>query len=114
MPASGKGIHHFHIRKRVHENLEPYPHPEKWKRRMDKAIYAVGIAGPLLAIPQALEVWVEKNVAGISLITWVGWLFLAFFWISYGVMHKEKPIIITYSAWVLINLFIIAGVIVYS
>ena len=36
------GYHHFHRRKRIHLKHEKYPHPNKWKRLIDKISQAVG------------------------------------------------------------------------
>ena len=64
------GLHHFYKRKRIYQKLEPYPHPNKWKRLMDKLIYAVGIFGPVMTIPQLTKIWLDKNAAGVSAISW--------------------------------------------
>ena len=107
-------LHHFHIRKRIHQKHEPYPHPNKWKALMDKIIYAVGIAGPLLTIPQLTKIWVDKNASGVSIVSWSAYLVIGVFWLTYGIMHKEKPIILTYSLWIIINAFIVVGIIIYG
>ena len=114
MAQDGHGLHHFHKRKRIHIEHEPYPHPNKWKRIMDKLIYFVGIFGPIMTLPQLMIIWIEKNAAGVSLISWGSYLIIAVFWIIYGIMHKEKPIIITYSLWVLLDIFIVIGVLLYG
>jgi uncharacterized protein with PQ loop repeat len=108
-----KGLHHFHRRKRIHEKHEPYPHPDKWKNLMDRMIYVVGMFGPIMAIPQLLGIWVEKNTAGVSLITWGAFLIIAVFWITYGIMHKAKPIITTYIGWIIMDILIVAGILLY-
>ncbi len=114
MVHGSTGLHHFHKRVRKHEKLEPYPHPNKFKRFMDKAIFVVGIFGPLMTIPQVMKVWLNKNVSGISPITWSAFIFIASFWLCYGILHKEKPIIITQSLWFTMHLSILAGVIIYG
>ncbi len=105
-----KGEHHFHKRKRIHQEHEPYPHPNRIKNTMDKMIYFVGISGPIMAIPQLYNIWTEKNISGVSPITWFAFLFIAMFWIAYGIMHKTKPIIITYSGWIVIDILILIGI----
>ena len=107
------GQHHAHIRKRIHQKHEKYPHPNKTKRFMDKAIYVVGVFGPVMTVPQLIKIYVEKTTAGISLITWVAYLIVALFWLTYGVMHKEKPIIFTNILWISINIPIIVGTLLY-
>ena len=45
-----EGLHHFHTRKRIHQKHEIYPHPDRWMNFMDKAIYVMGVFGPLMTI----------------------------------------------------------------
>jgi uncharacterized protein with PQ loop repeat len=80
---------------------------------VNKIIYVVAIAGPLMTIPQILKIFLEKNAAGVSLTTWSAYIVLGFFWLSYGIMHKEKPIIITNTLWIIIEVIIVMGIIMY-
>jgi uncharacterized protein with PQ loop repeat len=107
-----KGLHHFHKRKRIYEQHEPYPHPDKWKRLMDRLIYFVGVMGPLMSLPQLMNIWVYGNSAGVSAVTWGALAVLSLFWLTYGAMHKEKPIILSSSMWVLFDTLIVIGVLV--
>ncbi|OGG20342.1 hypothetical protein A3D03_02220 [Candidatus Gottesmanbacteria bacterium RIFCSPHIGHO2_02_FULL_40_13] len=78
---------------------------------MDKSVYLLVVAGITANIPQLTKIWGEKNTAGVSLITWLGFLTGSLFWLSYGLIHKEKPIIISNFFFVLIQLFIVLGLI---
>ena len=112
--SSTTGMHHFHIRKRVHENLEPYPHPNKWKRFMDKAIYVVGAFGLVMTLPQLMNIWVDQNAAGVSVVSWGAYLVCAIFWLAYGLLHRVKPIIYTNSVWIVLETMIITGALMYG
>ena len=114
MPTHNQGLHHFHRRKRIYANHEPYPHPNKWKSLMDNLIYFVGIIVPLMTVPQVAKIWIDKNVQGISLIAWITYTISSLFWVVYGVMHKEKPIIVTSSLLFILDFFVVIGVIVYQ
>jgi len=109
-----EGLHHFHIRKRIHQKHETYPHPNEFKRFMDRAIYIIGIIGPIMTIPQLMKIWVEKNASGVSAISWGAYLFTAIFWLIYGIQHKEKPIIFTYGIWIILEALIVVGTIMYG
>ena len=87
-------LHHLHLRKRIHQNLEQYPHPDKWKNFLDKLIYLVGVSGPIMTLPQLYKIWIEQNASGVSLVSWSWYLIIAFIWSLYGIVHKEKPIIV--------------------
>lgn len=108
------GLHHFLSRKFLYQKLEPYPHPDKLKRILDKLIYVAGIAGPVMTIPQVTIIWVDKNASGVSLVTWIAYLIITIFWLFYGLVHKEKPIIISNILWIIFEVVIIAGIIMYS
>lgn len=107
-------LHHFHRRKRIHQKHEPYPHPNKWKRLMDRLIYIVGIFGPIMTIPQLMKIWIEKNAVGVSPISWGSYLVIAMFWVIYGIIHEEKPIILTYTVWIVLDIFIVIGTLMYG
>ena len=108
------GLHHFHKRKNMIKKLERYPSKNKFKRLMDKLIYVVAVCGPLVALPQVFQIWISKNVVGVSLITWIGFLVISLFWLTYGILHKEKPIILMNSLWIIIYSSIIAGVFLFQ
>ena len=84
------------------------------KKFVDKGIYVVGILGPISTIPQLLEIWISQNASGLSLMTWLLWISIAFFWLLYGILHKEKPIIISYIIWIIVDTIVILGIILYK
>ena len=108
------GLHHYHKRKRIYLKKEPYPSKDKWKRFMDKAVYGAGIFGLIMTLPQLTNIWIDKNAAGVSAISWSAYLLGAIVWLGYGVVHKEKPIIITYSMWIILEVFIVIGTLIYG
>lgn len=112
MASSGR--HHVQKRKRIYQKREPYPHPRKWIRVMDRVIYAMGIIGPIMTIPQLTKIWLEQSAAGVSVISWATYLLIAVTWTVYGILHKEKPIIFTYAIWILLDILIVFGVILYG
>jgi uncharacterized protein with PQ loop repeat len=109
------GLHHVHKRERnTKKELENYPSRKKWVRLMDKLIFIVGISGPIITIPQIMKIWVEQNASGLHLLTWSVYLVIGFFWITYGLMHKSKPIILTYVGWVIVHALIVIGILMYG
>lgn len=106
--------HHIHKRKRIHQKHEKYPHPLPLKRFFDKAIYALGIIGPAGAIPQVYKIYATQDASSISLIMFANNLFLNVVWFTYGYLHKEKPLMLLYSCWAVINTAIVAGTILYG
>lgn len=101
-------------RKRVFELSELYPSPKKFVRWLDKFLVLVAIVGPLVNAPQIWKIYWLKDATGVSILTW-GFLTIGCIpWVAYGLVHKEKPIIISYSLWFVLNLVIVAGVLIYG
>ena len=76
---------------------------------MDNLVYIAALFGVFANIPQLTRIWIDKSVAGVSIITWIGFLLGSSFWLCYGIVHKEKPIIITNALYVAIQFFIVIG-----
>jgi uncharacterized protein with PQ loop repeat len=107
-------LHHLHLRKRKIKGLEPYPARSAGMRMLDAAVYIAGIIGPLMALPQVILVYVGQDATGLSPVSWFAWAILDIPWILYGFVHKERPIIIAYTLWLLINLSVGIGAIIYG
>ena len=103
-------LHHLHKRNK----LEKYPHPVQWKRNLDWIIVIVAIAGPLINIPQITKVYITQNATGLSLLAWTFYVLINIPWFIYGVVHKDKPIIISSSLWALTNIIILIGILMYG
>lgn len=107
-------VHHQSLRKRVHSKKQKYPSPKPFVRWFDRAIILVGLFNAVATIPQVLQIWVGQDASGVSLISWVYYSFAAMmFWI-YGIIHKEIPIIVNYSAGIILYSLIVIGTLIYS
>lgn len=101
------GFHHYHKKKEA-EKAHEYN-----VRLMDKLIYAIGVFGGLVFIPQLLKVWVQGNIAGVSLLSWIGMFIGSIFWEAYGIIHREKPIIIINLMYAAIQILIVIGILIF-
>jgi len=95
-------IHHF-----------KHPHQKKWAKFVDKAIYFVCIVGPIMTLPQIYKIWIEQNASGVSALSWSAYLITAIFWVLYGIAHKQKPLVIISSIWVVLEATIVTGTLIY-
>ncbi|MFH1290906.1 MAG: hypothetical protein ABIH92_05900 [Nanoarchaeota archaeon] len=87
---------------------------EQSRRDLSKFVYIIGIAGLILAIFQAVKIFTAQTAAGVSMIYWGAYLIIAAAWFGYGIYSKNKPIIVTYAMWVLVEILIINGIYFYS
>lgn len=108
-----QGFHHLHKRKQIYQNLEPYPHTRRWKRIFDRFMYLVGTLGPVALLPQIIQVWFYRNTGGISLATWSLLGTAALLWCVYGIIHRERPIIVSNIMLALFNFAVVVGVLLY-
>lgn len=107
---------HMHLRRRAHRGNSVhyvYPSSERLIKLVDAIMYVVGIVGPFVSIPQLIEIYGKGNAQGISVITWIGYCVLTALWLLYGLVHREKPIIITQALWLIVNVAIVVGAIIY-
>lgn len=114
MGTHSQGMHHYQIRKRIHEKHEPYPHPDRLKRFIDKIIYLVAVLGPAMIIPQLIKIWLYQDAGGVSLLTWAGFAFFSIIWLIYGFLHKEKPIIFMNTLLLIFQIMVASGVLIYG
>ncbi len=112
MVQGNSTLHHIHKRKRVHQNLEPYPSKNKLKRFFDKLVYVVVFAGMIMTFPQIYNVWILKLVEGVSVLTWGTYVIGNIIWLMYGFLHKDKPIITSNIIWMIANASVAIGVLI--
>lgn len=108
------GFHHLRSRALLSGGLEPFPAKGALKRFLDRLMYAVGVLAPFALLPQAVRLYATKSSAGISLATWVLLALSNILWLMYGIVHKDKPIIIAHSLFIVMDASIIAGALAYS
>lgn len=94
--------------------MEPFPARSAWKRALDHLVIAVGIIGPVATVPQILKIYLLQQAAGVSALSWGTWALLDIPWILYGMAHRERPIIMTYTLWLVVNAIVCAGAILYG
>src|SRR5580693_9302406 len=81
---------------------------------LDKLTFVVGVIGPFTVLPQIYSIFSTKSAAGVSLTTWALIFIVTFPWILYGVAHKDKSIIVSFSLWEVVNLTVVVGVLLYG
>jgi len=106
-------FHHLHKRKRIYKKLEKYPHPSRSFRILDKIVLVIAFLFPLIELPQLLEIYIKKSAQNVSIITWSFFVLFGIPWIIYGIVHKEKPIVILYALWIIIDSLIVLGIVLY-
>jgi uncharacterized protein with PQ loop repeat len=91
-------MHHIQIKKRQKQTID----------------HIVGIASyiyPLTGAPQVISVF-QGNIDGVSLISWACFAAFAGLFMTYGIIHKIKPMIVLNFLWLCIDLLIVVGILI--
>jgi uncharacterized protein with PQ loop repeat len=108
-------LHHISKRKRFFDlHLEEYPSKKFWIRFLDKLLLIVAAVSPFMAVPQIFQIYSTQSSGDLSLFTWSMFAFFNIPWMIYGIAHKEKPIIIAYILWFIMNSSVVVGILLYS
>jgi len=97
-------LHHHHKQKQKRKKLEP----------LDFLLYFFVFTTPLFEIPQALEIYSNHSADNVSWITWVYFLLANLVWLAYGIRKKIRPIIASYTCYMVVEGIIVIGIIRYS
>src|SRR2546423_15354299 len=88
------------------------PNPQQVSR-LEKVLRGLSVFTMLMTVPQVLTIWIGHNAGGVSLVSWVAYLIAACLWFVYGLQKNDKTIYLACVGWVLLDLAVVIGVIVY-
>ena len=74
----------------------------------------VAVIAPLTTLPQMYTIWIERSAAGISVLTWFLYTLFSIPLLVYGIVHKAKPLIVMYTLWIIVNLSVAIGALLYG
>lgn len=104
------GMRHKHERSLAHQKHKK----TTYKVFLDKVTFVAGVVGPFTVLPQIYSIFHNKSAAGVSLATWLLIFIVTLPWVFYGIAHKEKSIIVSFTLWEIVNLAVVVGVLLYS
>lgn len=96
-------LNHIHKRKQKNKKIS------NAHKMLDQLIYLFAIIGPLMTIPQIMNIWVDRTSGGVSLISWASYLFIDFIWLYYGLVHRDKAILFANTLWIIVNSMVVIG-----
>lgn len=80
---------------------------------VDVAVYIASVTSPLMTIPQVYEIYAHQNAAGVSELSWGAYTLFSMPWLAYGILHKQKPLIIANSLWLVLHATVFIGALLY-
>jgi len=70
---------------------------------------AVAVAAPLTNVPQLVKIWVHKNAAGVSVLSWLMFATISVVWFIHGVKTKDKTMMFMFFSLTVAQLTIALG-----
>jgi len=97
-----------------------HPHPAASalafpsEKVMKQLLGAMSLFTLLMTVPQILTIWVGRQAAGVSLLSWGAYFLSALFWFWYGVRKRDRNIYLPCIAWLALDGAVIIGAAVYG
>ena len=82
--------------------------------RLERVLRVLSVVTMLMTVPQVLNIWIDGNAAGVSIMSWSAYLVSACLWLAYGLQKHDKTIYLACLGWIVLDAAIVAGVIVHS
>lgn len=104
--------YHAHKHQKAHKTLavKKTKHP----KLVDRLIYFAAIVEPLFSLPQAYQIYHSKSAASVSVLSWLGFEVMTLIWLWYGIVHKEKTILIYQGLFFIIDGSVVIGALLYG
>ena len=80
---------------------------------LERLMIFVAVVGPFANLPQLLKIWIKKKTNGVSMVSWILFSILSLVWLIYGIVKKDKYIIITFGITLILQLLIVIGTVIY-
>ncbi len=93
---------------------EPHNSPDRKVRIVDKTCMIFSVIMPLTTIPQIHLIYTEKHATGVSLLMWIFYCVGVIPFLFYGILHKERQLIILNTLWLIAQIIIIIGILKYG
>ncbi len=100
-------LHHHHKKRRKKSD-------SKLISYVDKFVYVGGLFAWIMTMPQVWKIWMNKSAEGVSMYTWLTFAILSSLWIFYGILHKDRRIVVIYSGFVILDTLIVVGTLLYG
>ena len=78
----------------------------------DKFVLVLGVVESFSTLPQLYQIWINKQTAGVSVITWFSYSLIECIWLAYGIRQKDKAIIGGSISWGIMELLVAIGALV--
>lgn len=81
---------------------------------MDYVVYFFSVATPLFELPQAFTIFAHRSAHDVSITTWAFFLLDNVVWIIYAAKRRIMPLLLSTILYLLIEVAIVVGIVLYS
>ena len=95
----------------------PMPHAggvESPSTPLRRLLGGMSIFTLVMSIPQILAIWVHRQAAGVSVVSWSAYLLSALLWFWYGLQQRDRNIYLPCIGWIALDIAVVAGALVYG
>jgi uncharacterized protein with PQ loop repeat len=82
--------------------------------RFERVLNVMSFLTLIMTIPQVWTIWTHRDAGGVSLLSWSTYLVAACLWFVYGLRKGDKTIYLACIGWIILNGFIVIGVLLYA
>ncbi len=75
---------------------------------------SLSIVTLLMTIPQVLTIWLSRQAAGVSMLSWGAYLVSALVWFWYGLKKRDPNIYLPCIGWIALDIAILVGAFLYG
>ena len=98
--------------------MPPNPEPVSDKKAADtplrRVLGAMSVFTMLMTAPQVYTVWVGRQAAGVSVLSWSAYLLSALLWFWFGIQKRDRNIYLPCIGWITLDGAVIVGAVVYG
>lgn len=81
---------------------------------IDRIIYFIAVLEPLFVLPQAIQIFKDRDASSISILSWTGMTILTSIWVWWAAVHNERVVFIYQALFMIFYTFVIAGALLYG
>jgi uncharacterized protein with PQ loop repeat len=94
--------------------ITPAGHASLSETVMSRVLGSMSVFTLLMTFPQVWTIWVDRQVAGVSVVSWSAYLLSAVLWFWYGLRKRDRNIYLPCVGWVGMDAAVIVGALIYA
>ena len=98
----------------MHPDAAPARSTDSSHGTLRQALGFMSIFTILMTIPQVWTIWVQRQAAGVSVLSWSAYLLSALLWFWFGLQKRDRNIYLPCVGWIGLDTAVIVGALIYG